>query len=238
MHDELESRRRFLRLACAGVAGASLGIKAFGLADQPAGPDKRDAATSLKLLMEGNARFAGGHAEHPERTPADFLPLAAGQKPIATIFSCSDSRVPPEILFDRGIGELFIVRVAGNYVSGAGAAVKGSMEYSVAELGVPLILVLGHSNCGAVKSAIEHVEKHDSLPGAINDLVNYIKPAVIESEHQPGDRLANAVRANVRRSVERLKGLEPILAPAVRAGKLRVVGGVYKLETGKVVLLD
>jgi carbonic anhydrase len=181
--DELDSRRKFLRLACAGVAGASLGVRTFGLADQPAGTDHRDSATSLKALIAGNARFASGHAEHPERTPADFLPLAAGQKPIATIFSCADSRVPPEIVFDRGIGELFIVRVAGNYVSGAGPAVKGSLEYSVAVLGVPLIMVLGHSNCGAVKSAIEHVEKHDSLPGSINDLVNYIKPAVIESEH-------------------------------------------------------
>jgi carbonic anhydrase len=236
--DELESRRKFLRFACAGVAGASLGVRTFGLADQPAGTDHRDSATSLKALIAGNARFASGHAEHPERTPADFLPLAAGQKPIATIFSCADSRVPPEIVFDRGIGELFIVRVAGNYVSGAGAAVKGSLEYSVAVLGVPLIMVLGHSNCGAVKSAIEHLEKHDSLPGSINELVNYIKPAVIESEHEPGDRLANAVRANVRRSVERLKGLEPILAPAVKSGRLRVVGGVYKLETGKVVLLS
>lgn len=235
---ELESRRKFLRLACAGVAGASFGMRAFGWAEQPSRKDNRNAEGSLKALIEGNARFASGHAEHPERTPADFLPLAAGQKPIATIFSCADSRVPPEILFDRGIGELFIVRVAGNYVSGAGAAVKGSLEYSVAELGVPLIVVLGHSNCGAVKSAIEHIHKHDSLPGSINDLVNYIKPSVIESEHEPGDQLANAVRANVRRGVERLKGLEPILAPAVKSGRLRVVGGVYKLETGKVVLLD
>jgi carbonic anhydrase len=238
MESEAKSRRRFLQSACAGIAGISLGLNAWGRAEQSPAKDRPDADRSLKLLMEGNARFASGHAEHPERTPADFLPLATGQKPIATIFSCSDSRVPPEILFDRGIGELFIVRVAGNYVSGAGAAVKGSLEYSVAELGVPLILVLGHSNCGAVKSAIEHVEKHDSLPGAINDLVNYIKPAVLESEHEPGDRLANAVRANVRRGVERLKGLEPILAPAVRSGSLRIVGGVYKLETGKVVLLD
>jgi carbonic anhydrase len=208
------------------------------MADQPASSKPRpDGETALKWLVEGNARFASGHAEHPERTPKDFLPLAAGQSPIATIFGCADSRVPPEILFDRGIGELFIVRVAGNYVSGSGAAVKGSLEYSVAELGVPLIVVLGHSNCGAVKAAIEHVAQHDSLPGSINDLVNYIKPAVLESEHEPGDRLANAVRANVRRGVERLKRMEPILAPAVRAGKLRVVGGVYKLETGKVVLI-
>jgi carbonic anhydrase len=237
MPHELESRRKFLRLTCAGVAGASLSTTSFSWAEQPSPNDQRDAEKSLKLLVEGNARFASGHAEHPERTPADFLPLAAGQKPIATIFGCADSRVPPEILFDRGIGELFIVRVAGNYVSGAGPAVKGSLEYSVAELGVPLILVLGHSNCGAVKAAIQHLEKHDALPGSINDLVNYIKPAVIASEHEPGDRLANAVRANVRQGVERLKGLEPILAPAVKSGRLRIAGGVYKLETGKVVLI-
>lgn len=190
------------------------------------------------MLMEGNQRFASGNALHPERTPADFQPLATAQYPIATILGCSDARVPPEILFDRGIGELFIVRVAGNFVSGAGSAVKGSVEYSIAELHAPLVMVLGHSNCGAVKSAIQHIKQHDSLPGAINDLVNYIKPAVLESEHEPGDPLVNAVRANVRRSVERLKGLEPILAPAVRSGKIRVVGGVYELATGKVEMLS
>ncbi len=111
-----------------------------------------------------------------------------------------------------GVGDLFVIRVAGNVVSGAGAVVKGSVEYAVAELGVPLIMVLGHSGCGAVKAALKHIDDKDALPGAIRELVNLVRPAVIRSAGQPGDRLDNAIRANVKLGVERLKGLQPILA--------------------------
>ncbi len=188
-------------------------------------------------MQAGNQRFASGASTHPRRTPADFKPLAAGQSPIACVVACADSRVTPEILFDLGIGELFVVRVAGNYVDGAGPTVKGSIEYAVAELGVSLVMVLGHSQCGAIKAAIQHIHDNDALPGAINDLVNAIKPAVTASEHQPGDKLENAIRANVRRGVERLNTLGPIVAPAVASGKIKVVGGVYDLATGKVTLV-
>ena len=157
---------------------------------------------------------------------------------MAAILGCADSRVPPEILFDQGVGDLFVIRVAGNYVNGAGASVKGSLEYAVAELGVTLLMVLGHSQCGAVKAAIQHLNDKDALPGAINDLVNTIKPAVLESKDKPGDALENAIRANVKRSVERLQTLEPVVAPAVHAGKVKVVGGVYDLASGKVQLLS
>jgi carbonic anhydrase len=174
---------------------------------------------------------------HPRRTPADFKPLAAGQAPIAAIIGCADSRVPPEILFDLGVGDLFVVRVAGNYVSGAGASVKGSLEYAVAELGVSLIMVLGHSQCGAIKAAIQHIHDNDALPGSINDLVNTIKPAVTESQHKPGDPLENAIRYNVNRGVQRLNGLDPIIAPAVKVGKLKVVGAVYDLASGKITIV-
>ena len=188
-------------------------------------------------MTAGNQRFASGASTHPRRTPADFKPLAAGQSPLACIVACADSRVTPEILFDLGIGELFVVRVAGNYVDGAGPSVKGSVEYAVAELGVSLIMILGHSQCGAVKAAIQHLHDKDALPGAINDLVAAIKPAVTESEHLPGDPLENAIRANVRRGVDRLKGLGPIVAPAVTSKKINVVGGVYDLATGKVAMV-
>ena len=137
----------------------------------------------------------------------------------------------------EGPGDLFVIRIAGNVVSGGGAVVKGSVEYAVAELKVPLVMVLGHSNCGAVKAAVQHIDDHDALPGAINDLVNLIKPAVELVRDKPGDKLTNAIRANVELGVERLKGLEPILAGPVRAGKLKVVGATYDLATGRVKMV-
>ncbi len=195
------------------------------------------SAEALRRLLEGNKRFASGMSQHPGRTPTDFRRLATGQNPIAVIIACADSRVPPEILFDAGIGDLFVIRVAGNYVSGAGSSLKGSVEYAVLELAVPLIMVVGHSSCGAIKAAIKHIRDHDALPGSIDDLVNNIKPAVLESEAQPGDLLENSTRANVRRSVQRLKALDPIIGPKVKAGTVEVVGGVYDLSTGKLSLL-
>ncbi|WP_263367152.1 carbonic anhydrase [Edaphobacter bradus] len=229
------TRRRFLLTTSAALATTTLrNTPAFAAPRATPAPSPDEV---LRLLQEGNGRFVAGAITHPGRTPADFKPLAAGQAPIATIIGCADSRVPPEILFDLGVGDLFVVRVAGNYVSGAGASVKGSVEYAVAELGVSLILVLGHSQCGAVKAAIQHLHDKDALPGAINDLVNTIKPAVLESEHLPGDPLDNAIRANVRRGVERLNTLQPVIAPAIKSGKLKVAGAVYDLSTGKVEVL-
>jgi carbonic anhydrase len=155
---------------------------------------------------------------------------------MATILGCADSRVAPELLFDQGVGDLFIVRVAGNVVGGGGALVKGSIEYGVAELGVPLVIVLGHSECGAVKAAIKHMDDRDPLPGAIGELVNRIRPAVTKASGMPGDRLSNAIRANVAIGVETLRGLQPIIAPAVKRGQIKVVGALYDLRTGGVTL--
>jgi carbonic anhydrase len=160
--------------------------------------------------------------------------LAEGQAPFAAIVSCADSRVAPEILFDVGKGDIFVVRVAGNLVAGGGPAIKGSIEYAVAELNVPLVMVLGHSGCGAVKAAIKHLDANDALPGSINDLVELIKPAVAQSKSEGGDPLTNAIRKNVLLSVQRLQTLEPIIAPRVREGRLKVVGGVYDLHSGRV----
>jgi carbonic anhydrase len=143
----------------------------------------------------------------------------------------------PEILFDAGIGDMFVVSVAGNVVDSAGVVVSGSIEYAVAELNVPLIMVLGHSDCGAVKSAMKKIESKEALPGDIDGLVDLIEPAVLKSKGRPGDPLANAIRENVSIGVERLKALDPIIAPAIKAGKVRVVGGVYDLATGKVTLI-
>lgn len=198
------------------------------------GPGGPSADEALQRLLEGNLRFVKGETTSPRRAPSDFRPLAEGQRPMAVVVGCADSRVAPELLFDQGVGDLFIVRVAGNVVSGAGALIKGSIEYAVAELGVPLIMVLGHSECGAVKAAIKHMDDRDALPGAIGELVNRIRPAVAKAKSMPGDRLENAIRLNVTLGVETLRTLQPIVAPAVKRGAAKVVGALYDLRTGAV----
>jgi carbonic anhydrase len=193
---------------------------------------------ALKDLMDGNARFAKGEATSPRRTPADFRSVSKAQSPIAVVIACADSRVSPELLFDSGIGELFVIRVAGNVVDGAGVTMKGSIEYAIAELNVPLVVVLGHTNCGAVKAAVAHIDQKDSLPGSINGLVELIKPVVSNAKGQPGDIVDNVTQANVIAGVEKLNNLEPILAPRVQAENVKVVGGIYDLDTGIVKLLQ
>jgi carbonic anhydrase len=232
------SRREFLlRLAVAtGAVGVS-GIAAFSCAKAADTPARPKPEAVLEQLLQGNRRFVEGRPLHPRRSPRDFAALAEGQAPDAVIVGCADSRVAPELVFDQGVGDLFVVRIAGNIVSGAGPTVKGSIEYAVAELGARLILVLGHSGCGACKAAIEHIEANDPLPGAIGDLINPIRPVVRMVASHPGDKLTNVINANVKEGVKRLKGLEPILAKLVNAGELKVVGGSYQLSTGKVELL-
>ncbi len=166
------------------------------------------------------------------------MPLAEGQAPLTVIVSCADSRVAPELIFDQGMGDLFVVRVAGNVITGAGDSVKGSIEYAVAELDVRLIMVLGHSQCGAVKAAIKHIDAKDTLPGSIGGLVDLIRPAVATVKDKQGNILDNAIKANVERGVDRLKHLEPILAGSVKKGTLKIVGAVYDLHSGKVTAFE
>jgi carbonic anhydrase len=192
----------------------------------------------LTGLLEGNQRFVKGELLHPGRRPEDFAPLAEGQAPAAIVIACADSRVAPELVFDQGVGDLFVVRVAGNVVTNAGPLVKGSIEFAVAELGARLIIVLGHSACGAVKAAVAHIDANDTLPGSIRELVDLIRPAAASVRGKPGDKVNNAIDANVKMSVDRLKTLDPILAPLVKTGELKVVGGVYDLRSGRVNLLD
>jgi len=230
------SRRQFVRSA--GAAAAALAVsgraelRAETPASRPALPLAADAA--LRDLLEGNERFVAGRLMHPRRSPADFAAVAAVQRPDAIVVGCADARVSPEVLFDQGVGDLFVVRVAGNVVHGAGPIVKGSIEYGVAELGAPLIMVLGHSNCGAVKAAVKHIDAHDLPPGAIGELVRLIEPVVARVRNDPGNLLENAIVANVSTGVERLKSLDPVIAPAVKAGKLAIVGATYDLNTGRV----
>jgi carbonic anhydrase len=232
------SRGEFVTLIAASFCLVSSRLSAAEPQNEiPAGSRQVTADEALRQLLAGNHRFMIGEPLTPRRSPEEFRSLAHGQFPEAVIVSCADSRVAPEILFDVGVGEIFVVRVAGNVVDGAGASVKGSIEYAVAELNVPLIVVLGHSGCGAVKAAIQHINDRDSLPGSINGLVELIKPAVANSKGIVGDPLENAIRQNVKLGVERLQGLQPILAPRVKDGKVKVVGGVYDLSSGTVTMI-
>jgi len=231
------SRREFVRLTGLAAGAAGLALPSTGrAASQPAAA--RDPDAVLARLLEGNKRFVSGQLVHPGRKPADFAALAEGQAPLAVIVGCADSRVAPELVFDQGVGDLFVVRVAGNIVSGAGPTVKGSIEFAVGELGVRLIMVLGHSQCGAVKAAIAHIDSNDALPGSIGDLIDPIRPAVRAVKGRPGDKLENVTNANILQGVERLKALDPIVSKFAKAGELKVVGGVYELSTGAVKVLN
>jgi len=236
MNDWVSASRRELMMLAAVSGSTRFRI----VAAPPQEPPRRslNADQALRELLDGNQRFVRGNRLTPRGRPQDFLALTHGQFPEAVVVSCADSRVPPEILFDVGVGDIFVVRLAGNVIGGAGVSVKGSIEYAVVELNVPLILVLGHSGCGAVKSAIRHIDDSDALPGAIGGLVELIKPAVARSKGMPGDPLGNAVRKNVEIGVEKLQRLEPIVAPRVKDGKVKVVGGIYDLSSGTVTLID
>jgi carbonic anhydrase len=228
------SRREFVQLTGLAAGAAGLGLPATSRGATPARA-VRAPDDVLGKLLEGNKRFMAGQTSLlTRRRPEDFAALAEGQAPSAAIVACADSRVAPELIFDQGVGDLFVLRVAGNVVSGAGPVVKGSLEFAVAELGVRLIMVIGHSQCGAVKAAIDHIEASDALPGSIGGLVDLIKPAVESAKGQSGDKLENVIRENVRKCVERIKGLDPILAKFAGSGELKVVGATYELKTGKV----
>lgn len=239
-HSMSNSRRDFLRSAALFGCAAALPIPLLGQSPATApAPGRRLASADdiLKELIEGNARFVKGQTLNPRRGPSDFQPLAKAQYPDAIIISCADSRVSPEILFDEGVGDLFVIRVAGNVVEGAGVSVKGSIEYAVAELNVPLIVVLGHSSCGAVKAALQKVDDKASFPGSIEGMVELITPAVVQTKGMAGDHLDNAIARNVKNGVDRLHNSTPIIGPKIKEGKLKVVGGVYDLKTGKVTLI-
>lgn len=185
----------------------------------------------LAELKTGNAHHARHQYQHPHETVARQRELVAGQHPHAELLSCADSRVPPEIIFDQGLGDLFVVRVAGNVATDTEI---GSLEYGAEHLHIPLLVVLGHESCGAVTAAVQG----GKAEGHISALLNLIKPAVDQSRGIPGDPVANAVRTNVQMVVQQLRSSTPILSELVAQGKLKVVGGVYSLETGEVTWLS
>jgi carbonic anhydrase len=212
-------------LAIIAVAAGGLGI---GLLAKEAPSVTADEA--LKRLIDGNQRFAEEKPQHPHQSVARRAETAQTQQPIAVIVSCSDSRVGPEVVFDQGVGDVFVVRSAGHVV---GDIELASIEYAVEHLGAPLIVVLGHQRCGAVAAAVEGGEPHGHLAA----LIDAIKPSVEETKDQPGDHSENAMRANVRRTVEQLKNDTPVLSERIKDGKLTIIGARYDLDSGKVEML-
>lgn len=183
-----------------------------------------------KELADGNSRCVAGKARHPHQDDARRKEIAAGQHPIATVLSCSDSRVAPEVVFDQGLGDLFTIRVAGNVPTDD---VIASVEYAAEHLGSRLIVVMGHQRCGAVDAAL----KGAVVEGHLAVLLDWIKPAVEMARSTEGDRLDFAVRANVRNVVEQLKKSQPILAGKIARGEVGVVGARYELDSGRVEVL-
>jgi carbonic anhydrase len=223
------SRRRFLSgLACGCAAAATPWTAAPGLAASGKPKKNITAEQALGMLKTGNAEFIQGACT--ATSPVRINELAGGQAPFAVIVACSDSRTSPGALFNRGLGELFIVRVAGNTVDNTGL---GSIEYGIGVLGAPLVLVLGHTQCGAVEAAVKVVKDRAKFPGSIGAVVAPIVPAV-KSLSGTDDLVNRAVTANVQRVVSRLKTAKPIVAKAVAEGKVKVVGAVYDLASGKV----
>lgn len=190
-----------------------------------------DAA--LKRLREGNERYVEGEMRRHD-FKREREALAHGQNPYAAVLSCADSRVAPEYAFDSGRGDLFVCRVAGNFASNEMIA---SLEYAVAVLATPLILVLGHEACGAVDATIKSIKDEKSLPGHMPSLVEAIAPSVKAVSSQTGDTLNNAIRQNVIDNVGRLKSATPILGAAVDERRLKVLGGIYRLKSGKVEMV-
>jgi len=229
------ARRHILKFAAAAAAGLALAPRAE--AANPKAPPKPQNVLSpdaaLKRLMEGNARYVEGVSRrHDFRHEREAL--SAGQNPFAAVLSCADSRIAPEYCFDVARGDVFVCRVAGNFANGD---IVASLEYAVAVLNTPLIVVLGHDSCGAVDAAIKSIKDKTTLPGHLPVLVEALRPAVEAVQGRPGDVLVNAIRRNVMLNVDKLKNEAPILNAAADAKKIRVVGGVYELKTGKVRLV-
>lgn len=228
------SRSVFLRRGGLGLSSAAFAASALSATTHAvaAGGELPMAASSpadaLARLKAGNARFAKGPLD------ARVAELVSGQNPFAIVLGCSDSRVPIETLFDQEPGQLFVVRVAGNFLNNDGL---GSIEYSVAVLKSKLILVLGHSSCGAVTAAVSFVRDGTTQPSHIQDLINALAPAAQATRGVQGDWVANAITENVRLNVQAVTSRSSIVANAVKAGELEVVGGVYDLRSGSVSFL-
>lgn len=250
------SRRNLMSV---GAAGALLGSAATAakpkakpaalLAPMPAVPQANGktlltADQALARLKEGNRRFVADQPTQSDISSKRRMEIAKGQAPFAAILACADSHAGPEQLFGTGLGEIFVVRTAGNYADTAGT---GSLQFAVSALGVPLIVVLGHERCGAVKAAVSVVKDNVQLPGALGPMVEPIIPAVLDVKANrfgantigEGELTEWAGHANVSRVANRLRGAtDPLIGDPVKAGKLKIVGAYYDLDTGTVDFFD
>lgn len=226
------SRRNFLKIAATSAVASILPASLASAAATPPRPQNViSPQAALERLKAGNRRYVKGTASM-EDFSASRAALAAAQNPFASILSCADSRIAPEFAFDTGRGDLFVCRIAGNFANDESIA---SFEFGHAVLGSPLILVLGHTSCGAVRSTIEAVQEGTQFPGHIPHLVKALRPAVKAALKQPtSDLLEAATKENVILTVDRLKSAGPILSKSVEQGKLLIVGGIYHLDTGAV----
>jgi carbonic anhydrase len=228
-------RRGFLRLVAAGTATLGLGtpnlaVSAWG-APTALSPDE-----ALAALKSGNERYPS----NPQLCVVDLAStrnaVAGHQAPWATIVACADSRVPPELIFGgQGVGELFVARNAGNLVD---TATLGTVEYGVAVLGSPVIVVLAHTSCGAVKAACDVVTKNATYPGSIGPMIDPILPAALAVRNEPGDFVTNAIKESARRTAARLTSASAILSGLAGSGKLKIAAAIYDLESGVVSYLD
>jgi carbonic anhydrase len=229
------SRRRVL--GSIGAVATGLALTRHAWAEDVKAPPKPQNVVSpdaaLELLQKGNARYVDGVSKRHD-FKHEREALVTGQNPYAGVLSCADSRIAPEYAFDSGRGDLFVCRVAGNF---ANVDTIASFEYAVANLGAPLILVLGHDACGAVSATLKSLKDNSTLPGHLPSLVANLASAAKAGAEQPGDALANAIRQNVVNTVAALKSASPILDAAVAERKLKIVGGIYRLADGRVEMV-
>ncbi|WP_168790363.1 carbonic anhydrase [Paraburkholderia aromaticivorans] len=232
-------RRNLLLAGASSITLAGLSRHVAVAAEPVSGtaPNSIPPAEALDRLMQGNARYAANTPSNRDYSAGRVARVAA-QYPIAAIVGCADSRVAPELAFDQGPGDLFVVRVAGNFVNDD---ILASLEYGVEFLGVPLIMVLGHTQCGAVTATVKALKDGVHLPGHLPELVRAIKPAVQMAQVAKGDQgedlVARTTIENVRLNTNRLIVSRPLIGPYVKSGKVKIVGGIYDLATGKVTLL-
>jgi carbonic anhydrase len=222
------SRRTLLQGALAATALAALprALRAV--------PNSIPPSAALQRLMDGNARYVRNQIDLKDFT-AGRAARAEAQYPVAAILGCADSRVAPEFIFDQDPGELFVCRVAGNYMN---VDILASLEYGVEVLGAPLVMVLGHTSCGAVKAVLQYEKDRKPLPGHLQMLLDAVSPGVVEAMRQgPTDQLNHAIEANVRHNAQRLRQAHPVIAKAVEEKRVDVVSAVYELATGQVRLL-
>jgi len=189
---------------------------------------------ALRLLLEGQQRYLSGQSLHQHQETGWRATLAYSQHPFGLILGCADSRVPPEILFDQGLGDLFVIRTAGHVLDNA---VFGTVEYGLEELNIPLVMVMGHERCGAVQAAVKSMDTGSVIPGHLGELVAAITPAVEQVKDQPGNIVDNAVRAHVRLVMRQLQVEVPLLAQRIRDDRATIVGARHDLDTGEIELL-